>query len=112
MTLIDKQHLFVRLVWRLLQKVTDDGYALTFGETYRSPEEAERLAGIGAGIKNSLHTDRLAIDLNFFRHRKYLTDGKDFKEIGEWWERQHALCRWGGRFADGNHFSLEHEGRQ
>lgn len=25
-------------------------------------------------------------------------------------EMQHELCRWGGRFKDGNHYSLEHNG--
>ena len=30
--------------------------------------------------------------------------------LGEWWEKQAADARWGGRFNDGNHYSLEHEG--
>jgi hypothetical protein len=30
--------------------------------------------------------------------------------LGKYWKRQHPLCRWGGDFQDGNHYSLEHEG--
>lgn len=42
-----------------------------------------------------------------------ITDGSDpvWTEIGLKWEGMHPLCRWGGRFNDANHFSLEHEGR-
>lgn len=31
---------------------------------------------------------------------------------GEHWESLHPLCRWGGRFGDANHISLEHEGKK
>jgi hypothetical protein len=27
--------------------------------------------------------------------------------LGEFWEGLHPLCRWGGRFNDGNHYSIE-----
>jgi hypothetical protein len=112
MTLRQKQSLFVVLVGRLIARATGLGYELTFGETYRSPEEAARLAKLGKGIKTSLHTQRLAIDLNLFRDGRYLSSTESHRELGEWWERQHELCRWGGRFSDGNHYSLEHQGRQ
>ena len=88
------------------------GYELTFGEAYRSPEEAARLAKLGLGIAKSLHTQRLAVDFNLFRDGKYLSSTSAHEPLGEWWEKQHELCRWGGRFGDGNHYSLEHEGRK
>lgn len=111
MTLREKQSLFVLLVAELIFKAQDLGYEVTFGEAYRSPEEAERLAKLGKGIKNSLHTQRLAIDLNLFKDGQYLSSTEAHRVLGEWWEDQHELCRWGGRFKDGNHYSLAHGGR-
>lgn len=112
MTLREKQSLFVILVARLIGYATNLGYELTFGETYRSPEEAKRLFKLGKGIKNSLHTSRLAIDFNLFINGKLQHTSEAHEALGEWWENQHELCRWGGHFGDGNHYSLSHAGRQ
>jgi hypothetical protein len=111
MTLRQKQSLFTQLVARLIAHANAEGYELTFGEAMRSPEEAARLATLGKGIANSLHTSRLAIDLNLFRDGRYLSSTEAHRPLGEWWEQQHDLCRWGGRFRDGNHYSLTHGGR-
>lgn len=111
LTLRQKQSLFVRLVARLIQFAVSQGYELTFGETYRSPEEAARLAKLGKGIVASLHTQRLAIDLNLFKEGVYLSSTESHRPLGEWWEAQHRLCRWGGRFKDGNHYAITHGGR-
>jgi hypothetical protein len=48
------------------------------------------------------------LDLNLFKDGKYLALTEDHKPLGEWWESQGGA--WGGRFNDGNHYSLEHEG--
>jgi len=112
MTLRQKQSLFVQLLTRLLVHLEDAGYEVTLGEAWRSPEEAARLAKANKGIVKSLHCDRLAIDLNLFRKGIYLRRTDDYAPMGEWWELQHPLCRWGGRFGDGNHFSMEHGGRK
>ena len=108
-----KQSLFVQLVAVLVSEANRLGYELTFGEAYRSAEEALRLAKLGKGIANSLHSLRLAIDLHAFKDGRFLSDTEDYRELGEAWEGLDPMCRWGGRFkrADGNHFSLEHEGR-
>jgi hypothetical protein len=116
MTLREKQSRFVVLVAQLIQHASGLGFELTFGETYRSPEEAARLAALGKGIRQSLHTKRLAIDLNLFKDGVYLTSSEAHQPLGEWWEAQSTAeytCAWGGRFTrpDGNHFSLEHGGR-
>ena len=114
MTLREKQSFFVTLVAALIQEAYRQGFELTFGETYRSPEEAARLAKLGKGIAKSLHTQRLAIDLNLFKDGVYMTSAAAHKPLGEWWKKQHPLCRWGGDFAglvDANHYSLEHGGR-
>lgn len=111
MTLGQKQRLFAKLLPRLIDYIYGAGYEVSFGETYRSPEEAARLARLGKGIKNSLHTQRLAIDLNLFKDGHYLTRTEHHAQFGTFWESLHPLCRWGGRFNDGNHYSLAHGGR-
>jgi len=112
MTLRQKQSLFASLIPGLINQAIKLGFEITLGEAYRSPEEAARLAKLGKGIKNSNHTIKLAIDLNLFKNGKYLSSTKSHKELGEWWESQSTLCAWGGRFGDGNHYSLEHSGRK
>lgn len=103
MTLLQKQQKFAEMVASLLVWLIGHGYKFTFGDAYRSVEEATRL-----GKTNSLHTKRLAIDLNLFLNGKYLTKTEDYKEAGEYFELIGGT--WGGRFEDGNHFSLEHNG--
>jgi D-alanyl-D-alanine carboxypeptidase-like protein len=107
-TLREKQSLFAELVAVLLVEAGRLGFAVTFGEAYRSPEEAARLAKLGKGIKASLHCQRLAIDLNLFRDGKYLTSSEAHRPLGEAWQALHPACRWGGTFkrADGNHYEL------
>jgi hypothetical protein len=115
MTLRQKQSTFVKLVALLILQADAFGYELTFGEAYRSPEEAKRLAKLGKGIINSLHTSRLAIDFNLFENGKYLTKSEDYKKLGDFWESlsgDNFTCHWGGHFGDGNHFSIGYGGRK
>lgn len=141
MTLGEKQRLFVRLENQWVQWVLAQGYELTHGESLRSDEQAEingmgyanrvRLAnmirpypaftalseailnnGKAGGIKTSLHMEKLAADWNLFKDGAYIADTLGWREVGEHWETLHPLCRWGGRFGDGNHISLEHNGRK
>lgn len=115
MTLRETQSLFARLVASLIVFAYAQGYELTFGEAWRSPEEAKRLAMLGKGTLDSLHRDRLALDLNLFKDGKWLKTTAAHRPLGEFWESLHPLCRWGGRFkarSDGNHYSLEFQGRQ
>jgi len=86
------------------------GYKVTLGETYRTPEQAAINAKKGKGIANSLHCDRLAMDINLFKDGKFLTKTSDYKEIGELWESMGGS--WGGRFNDGNHFSISFMGKK
>lgn len=116
MTLGEKQRLFTRLAFGpggLVSKALDLGFGVVVGEVERSKAAAEWNANRGIGTRNSLHISRLAVDLHLFRDGVYLVDTDDHRELGEWWEKQHADCRWGGRFkrADGNHYSVAYEGR-
>ena len=115
MTLREKQSKFTHLLARLILFMEGEGFEVTIGETYRSPEEAERLAKLGKGIKGSLHTKRLAADLHLFDNGKYLMDTESYRIPGTWWENQSTdeiKCCWGGHFGDGNHFSVEHGGKK
>lgn len=112
MTLREKQSLFARLYGTLIAHIYEQGYECTLDWVYRPPEVAAYYASLGIGIRSSLHTLKLAADVNLFRDGDWLRNTEDHKPIGEWWEQQHELCRWGGRFGDGNHYSLEHDGRK
>jgi hypothetical protein len=137
MTLGDKQKLFVRCFAQWLPWALSKGYEFSFGEAKRSDEQAE-INAIGAagretvaslvqrlfpglaaairnngkanGIRRTAHGNQLALDLNAFKNGVYLAQTEEWRELGEYWETLHPLCRWGGRFNDGNHISIEHDG--
>jgi hypothetical protein len=113
LSLGEKQRLFAKLVGQLIDHIYSIGYEVTIGEALRTPEQAAINAKSGAGISNSNHIIKLAIDLNLFKNGIWLKKTEDFLLIGAWWKQQHELARWGGDFKsrpDGNHFSLEHNG--
>jgi len=100
MSLREKQSKFVHMVSLLIAFAYQNGYELTFGDAWaRSGHK-----------RHSLHYDRLAIDLNLFRDGKYLIKTEDHWKLGEFWEFLGGS--WGGRFDDGNHYSLEHDRRK
>jgi len=100
----------VLMVAGLIEYAYSLGYEMTFAEAYRTPEQAALNAKSGKGISNSLHTERLAIDFNLFLGGKWLDKTDDHEPLGIWWESVGGA--WGGRFKDGNHYSLPHEGRK
>ena len=108
--LLEKQQRFTTMVASLISFITQKGYGVTFGEAWRTPEQAALNAAKGIGIKNSLHIDRLAIDLNLFADDVWLRNPDSYQTAGEYWEKIGGT--WGGRFGDANHFSLTHEGRK
>lgn len=112
MTLGQKQRLFTRLVGELIQWSYEHGYELTFGDAYRTPQAAAANAQAGTGISRSLHTVRLAVDLNLFINGEYRTSSEDHRPLGEYWVSLHPDARWGGNFSkpDGNHYSFFYEG--
>jgi len=132
---------FSLLASGLVMKVRDFGMMAAFNEVKRSNEQAiinaygqagraHLAAELGArgfwdlakaivdngaanGIRNSLHEQGLAVDLLMYdTEGNYLPGSGSYKELGEWWEMQHPLARWGGRFGDAGHFSFEHQGRK
>lgn len=108
MTLGQRQRLFMRLLPRLIDFAYEQGFELSIGDGFRDPR-VHGAVGVkmGYGHPNSNHKNRLAIDLNLFKAGAFLTASEDHKLLGEYWESLHPLCRWGGRFKDGNHYSIE-----
>lgn len=98
MSLRERQSKFVRMVARLIDFATAQGYELTFGDAWARTGHKQ----------NSFHYSRLAIDLNLFRDGRYLDATEDHAPLGLYWESLGGT--WGGRFNDGNHYSYG-EGR-
>ena len=110
-TLGQKQRRFAKAVAGLINEALELGFEVSLGDAYRDPRvHGEFGVKEGYGAARSCHKLRLAVDLNLFKNGEYLDGSVHHKELGEWWEKQHELCRWGGRFNDGNHYSLEHNG--
>ena len=116
MNLRDKQSLFAVRLAKLILHAQSLGFEVTLGEVWRSAEEAKRLTILGSGIARSLHCDRLAADVNLFRHGEWLTTSSAHQPLGQWWEQQStpdAVCVWGGSWGhDANHYSITHSGRK
>lgn len=109
LSLGEKQRKFARMVARLLDKAHELGFEVTLGDAYRDPRAfGEQGKVIAYGAAKSAHKHRLAIDLNLFKDGKYLSATTDHQPLGEWWESQGGT--WGGRFKDGNHYSVNHDG--
>lgn len=115
----DKQRRFALRVSEWLTWVYAQGLAVTFGEAYRTPEQARLNAASGKGISNSLHTQRLALDVNLFRRNaagewEWLSAGSEpeWLLVGQRWESMGSDHAWGGRFSrpDANHISIAHNG--
>lgn len=106
MTLGDKQRMFTGMIARLILHAEALGYALTFGDAYRDPR-------VTYGHPNSTHRHRLAVDLNLFKKDgtgvwRYCASTAAHEPLGLYWESIGGT--WGGRFEDGNHYSIEHNG--
>ena len=60
------------------------------------------------------HTLGLAADIALFKNGEYLTDTEDYRKVGNVWEKLGTkvgnVTYWGGRFGDGGHFSIPHNG--
>ena len=111
MSLGSKQREFTRAFASLIVWAYDNGYELTFGDTYRDPrlhgEVGEKKA---YGHAKSAHKKRLAGDLNLFKDGEYLTTTEAHRPLGEYWVTLHPDAVWGGTFNDGNHYSFMHQG--
>lgn len=110
MTIRDKQILFGQLFPLLIIHAQQLGFQVVIGQVWRSSKESRQMVADGKGIHPSLHEHCLAGHLELFDDDEYVTSTDTHRPLGEWWEKQHELCRWGGRFGDGNHYSIAHGG--
>jgi len=94
----ENQSEFVRMVGKLIDFATANGYELTFGDAYRDTR-------CPYGAVKSKHHDRLAVDFNLFIDGKYCQSTESHRPLGEYWESIGG--RWGGRFRDGNHYEYK-----
>ena len=108
----DKQVQFAKDLALLIQKAFELGYEVTLGEVKRDQRIADLNAAAGKGISKSLHLVSLAVDLNLFANDIYLSSTEHHLPLGEWWEKLGPEHFWGGRFNDGNHYSIGYEGRK
>ncbi len=117
MTLLQKQIAFTKLIPRLIDYCFNRNFEAVLGEAYRPPETVALYAEQGRGSKTSLHPDKLAIDLLLFINGNLLTKTESYEDAGTYWESlstDEVKTVWGGRFKsrpDGNHFSVEWQGR-
>ena len=109
MKLSEAQFTFTRMLPKLLTFAHAKGYELTIGDAYCDPRVFGTMGERrGYGQARSAHKQRLAIDINLFREGAYLAGTADHEELGRYWESLGGS--WGGRFNDGNHYSLEFNG--
>lgn len=97
-TLGQKRTRFTLMIPKLINKATELGFEIRF-----VPEHCKHM-------KSSLHYIGLAKDFDLFKNGKYLINTEDHRPLGEFWESIGGT--WGGRFGDGNHYSIEHEGKK
>lgn len=120
MNLREQRCLFARLLARLIEHAYSLGYEVSLEEVMRSKVQAQANAASGAGISNSLHLIGLAADLNLYIDGVWQQKSEAHKPLGDYWKSLHPLARWGGDFKDGqgrpkpdgNHYSLEWQGRR
>ncbi|TAN59643.1 M15 family peptidase [bacterium] len=106
MTLSEKQRKFTLMVAKLIAWAYANGFELTFGEAYRTPEQQEIYVKAGKSkTLKSKHLERLAIDVNLFIAGEYKTDAGSYGPLGEFWKSLDPDNRWGGDWGwDANHF--------
>lgn len=110
-TLGQKQRRFCQMEHLLISELYRRGYEYTKGDAYRDPRVHGAIGvKMGYGHPKSAHKQRLAVDINLFKDGVFLTATEAHRELGEFWESLGSDHRWGGRFDDGNHYSIEHEG--
>ena len=109
MSAVSEQAAFLLDVGRLVLKATEMGFQVTAGELYRTPEQQAIYVKTGRSrTMNSLHLQRRAVDLNFFKAGKLVYDKDQIKPLADFWESLHPWNSWGGngvKLFDLPHFS-------
>lgn len=97
----DKRKKFTKYLAMLLVRMLEKNYQPMIGKD---------------GLKHmpkSLHYEGLAVDIDLCdKTGKYLPNTEDHEQFGVYWESLDKDCCWGGRFKDGNHYSLMYKGKK
>lgn len=97
MKLSDHQFEFLKDVAKLIEFAVKQGMKVTGGELYRPQLMQDHYFDTGKSkTKNSYHSKRLAIDLNFFYEGRLTYEFEKILKIGNYWESLNPLNRWGG----------------
>lgn len=113
MTLRQARCAFSRALAKLILWANEQGYEVALDEVteHLTPKDPT-----SDHTSNSLHHIGLAADLNLYRNGQWLFTTEDHRPLGEWWEQYgykvELPLTWGGRFKDGNHYSLQWKGRK
>ena len=100
MGMVDKQNKFAGMVAQLIIFAQQRGYQITFGDAFRDPR-------VTYGHKDSLHRERLAVDLNLFKDGFYIATDEAHAPLHDFWDSLGGAERIKG---DGNHYSLSYKG--
>ena len=99
MSLVAEQAQFLMDACKLIVFATKQGFVVTGGELFRTPEQQEIYMKTGrTTTMNSKHLQRCAIDLNFFKDGKIIWDKAVLAPLGAYWESLYVKNRWGGNF--------------
>lgn len=104
--LSDIQAEFMLDVAKLVIWANDNAMRVTGGELLRTPEQQELYLKSGKSkTANSMHLQKLAIDLNLFIGGQYKTDKESYRPLADYWKSLNpnnvAGYDWGW---DANHF--------
>lgn len=109
MSLVSDQAAFLLDVCKLIQFASAQGFTVTAGELYRTPEQQEIYMKTGrSATMNSMHLKRLAVDLNFIISGQLIGNKATLAPLGAYWESLNPMNSWGGngvRLVDTPHFS-------
>ena len=108
MALVSEQAAFLQDLARLIVYAAEQGWTVTAGELFRTPEQQAIYVKTGRSkTSNSYHLKRLAGDLNFFKGGALVYDVTALRPLGAYWEGLNPKNSWGGNwnsFKDVPHF--------
>lgn len=111
MTKIEQQTAFLKAFARLILKAEEFGLSVTAGELMRSQEQQDIYLKTGkTKVYHSIHQDRMAGDLNFFKDGSLTYLKEDIQPLGDYWEGLSPQNKWGGnwKFLDTPHFERKY----
>jgi hypothetical protein len=96
-----EQAAFLLDACKLIAYATEQGFMVTGGELFRTPEQQAIYFKTGRSkTMQSNHLKRCAIDLNFFKDGKIVWGKAELAVLGSYWESLHPKNRWGGNFSN------------